>query len=118
MGFRSSPYNSVKMYLIAEEVLRGDRLDGNNPFQWHHIELNLPGTAKYVPTRAWITKRRTDGSLASDMVVFVDDKRLVGCGSKRVQEAGHASSTREFRTHYANGDRREEPKLQERGREQ
>ena len=29
------------------------------------------------------------------MVVFVDNKRLVGCVSERVREAGHASSTRE-----------------------
>ena len=27
MGFRSSPYNSVKMYLIVEEVVQGDRHD-------------------------------------------------------------------------------------------
>ena len=95
MGFRSSPYNSVKMYLIAEEVIRGDRLDGQNPFRWHHVELNLPGTANYNPSKAWITKRRVDGTLASDMVVFVDDKRLVGSGSHRTKKAGHASSTRE-----------------------
>ena len=25
MGFRSSPYNSVRMYLIIEEMIRGDR---------------------------------------------------------------------------------------------
>jgi hypothetical protein len=95
MGFRSSPYNSVKMYLIAEEIIKGDRLDGDNPFHWHHIELNLPGTKSYTPTRAWITKRRVDGSLATDMVVFVDDKRISGGGQQRVKEAGHASSTRE-----------------------
>ena len=95
MGFRSSPYNSVKMYLIAEEVIKGDRLDADNPFWWHHIELNLPGTACYTPTRAWISKRRNDGSLASDMVVFVDDKRIAGSGPARVKDAGHASSTRE-----------------------
>lgn len=32
MGFRSSPYNSVKMYLIAEEVIKGERLDSKTRF--------------------------------------------------------------------------------------
>ena len=95
MGFRSSPYNSVKMYLIAKEVIKGGRLDADNPFCWHHVELNLPGTPGYTPTRALISKRRVDGGLASDMVVFLDGKRVVRSGSKRVKEAGHASSKRE-----------------------
>ena len=95
MGFRSSPYNSVKMYLIAEEMIRGERLDSENPFRWHHAELNLPGTTSYNPARAWVTKRRVDGSLASDIVVFVDDKRLVGSGQQEVKDAGHRCSTRE-----------------------
>ena len=95
MGFRSSPYNSVKMYLIAEEVIRGDRLDSVNPFRWRRVEMNLPGSTNYNPGRAWVTKRRVDRSLASDMVVFVDDKRLAGSGQQEVKEAGHRCSTRE-----------------------
>ena len=95
MGFRPSPYNSVKLYLIAEEVIRGDRHDPTNAFRWDSIELNLPGTADYSPHRAWITKRRKDGSLASDMVCFMDDERLTGAGPERVEAAGHALSTRE-----------------------
>ena len=95
MGFRSSPYNSVKMYLIVEEVVRGDRRDSSNAFQWNHVMLNLPGTKSYNPSIPWITKRRTDGTLASDLVDFVDDERIVGCGSERAREAGHAVSTRE-----------------------
>ena len=95
MGFRSSPYNSVKMYLIVEEVIRGDRHDAENPFQWDLIRLNLPGTKEYDPSTPWITKRRADGSLASDLVDFVDDERITGSGSERVRQAGHAVSTRE-----------------------
>ena len=37
MGFTSSPYNTVKVNLIAEEVIRGDRHDEENAFQWHSI---------------------------------------------------------------------------------
>jgi hypothetical protein len=95
MGFRSSPYNSVKMFLICEEIIRGDRRDVNNAFQWDHVKLNLPGTANYNPSEGWLTKRQLDGTLASDMVTFVDDERVTGSGAERVREAGHTLSTRE-----------------------
>ena len=95
MGFRSSPYNSVKMYHIVEEVIRGDRRDSSNAFQWEYVKLNLPGTRSYDPSLPWITKRRNDGTLASDLVDFVDDERIVGHGSERAREAGHTVSTRE-----------------------
>lgn len=95
MGFKSSPYNSVRMYLIAEEIIRGDPGDATNPFQWEYVQLNLPGQKDYQPNIAWITKRRKDGSLASDFVCFVDDQRLGASNSKRMREAGHALSTRE-----------------------
>ena len=74
MGFKPSPYNSVKMYLVVEEILRGDRLDPENAFQYDHIHLNLPGTSGYNPSLAWISKRRKDKSLTTDMVSFVDDQ--------------------------------------------
>ncbi len=46
MGFRSLPYNSVKMNLIAEEILKCNRHGSENAFQYNHVHLNLPGTAK------------------------------------------------------------------------
>jgi hypothetical protein len=73
MGFKSLPYNSVRMYLISEEIIRGDCHDLDNAFQWHSIMLNLPGTKGYKPALSWISKRQNDGSLASDFVCFVDD---------------------------------------------
>ena len=57
--------------------------------------MNLPGTQKYDPAVPWITKRRSDGSLASDLIVFVDDERIVGGSKERVREAEHVVSTRE-----------------------
>ncbi len=56
MGFAASPYNSIKMAPIAEEICRGDcqeegrGADGRelNPFQWKRIQLNLPGTEGYA----------------------------------------------------------------------
>ena len=95
MGFRSSPYNSVRMYLIIEEMIRGDRRDGSNPFQWESLMLNLPGTEAYNPSLPWVIQLRADNSMASGMTCFVDDQRVTGDGGKRVVEAGHAISTRE-----------------------
>ena len=95
MGFTSSPYNTVKVNLIAEEVIRGDRHDEENAFQWHSIRLNLPGLIGYQNNDAWLSKRRKDGSMASDYVQFVDDQRLAAAGEKRMLEAGHTLSTRE-----------------------
>ena len=57
--------------------------------------LNLPGTSGYDPTRAWLTKQQADNSMASDLVCFLDNKRIIGEGQERVEEAGHALSTRE-----------------------
>jgi len=95
MGFKPSPYNSVKTYLIIEELLRGDRHDTSNAFQWQEVALNLPGTKDYKPNQVWISKRREDGSLASDFVCFMDDQRVVGEGDDRILEAGHTLSSRE-----------------------
>jgi hypothetical protein len=44
MGFKSSPYNSVRTYLIAEEIIWGDRHNRENAFQWEYTMMNLPGT--------------------------------------------------------------------------
>ncbi len=95
MGFRPSPYKSIRMYFIAKEVIRGDQHDPINPFQWDTILLNLPGMREYSPSLAWISKHRSDGSLASDFVCFVDNLRVMGKGRDRVIEAGHTISTRE-----------------------
>jgi hypothetical protein len=95
IGFRPSPYNSIRIYLIAEEVIQGDHNDPNNAFQWSHLLLNLPGTENYKHSLAWVSKRRKDGSLASDFVCFVDNLWITGQGRKRVMEAGHTISTRE-----------------------
>ncbi len=86
MGFAASPYNSIKMALIAEEICKGNRFetgvgwDGKeiNPFQWKGVHLNLPGTKDYDPCVTWISKRREDGRIAYDVFTFVDDERVVG----------------------------------------
>ncbi len=83
------------MYIVAEELIRGDCHDKLNPFQWDSLMMNLPGEPGYNPSKAWISKRRYDNSLASNFVCFVDDQRTKGQTRERVIKAGHAISTRE-----------------------
>ena len=95
MGAKPSPFNSVRTQLIAEEIIRGDRHDTTNAFQWKGVKLNLQGTKAYKPNQAWIVRIREDGTLASDFVTFVDDQRVCGAGPQQTKEAGHTLSTRE-----------------------
>jgi hypothetical protein len=73
---------------VAEEVIRGDRKDPTNPFQWYSVKLNLPGPG-YDPTMAWVMKLREDSRLASDLFTFVDDERLTGVTEELTWQAGH-----------------------------
>ena len=86
MGFAASPYSSVKMVLIVEEVCRGNwheeglGLDGKelNLFQWKFIRLNLQGTKDYDPCHSWILKMQLDGCVVCDILSFVDDEHVGG----------------------------------------
>jgi len=97
MGFAPSPYNSVKMALIVEEVSKGDRHQSNvgcdgrelNPFQWETVKLNLPGSWEYDPCVSWITKQSKDGRIACDVFTFVDDERVIGPDEKLTWQASH-----------------------------
>lgn len=89
MGFKSSPYIAVKMTLICEEMVRGDRHDVDNPFHWATVRLNLPGTPGYTPTKSWISKLRKDGRVAADFFTFVDDERVTGPDEELTWQAGH-----------------------------
>jgi hypothetical protein len=57
--------------------------------------MNLMGTSKYNPSKAWITKQHSDSSLANNFVCFVDDQRITGRGRQRLNEARHAIKTQE-----------------------
>ena len=100
MGFAASPNNSCLMALVIEEVIKGDRhetgvgRDGKelNPFQWFRVQLNLPGTKDYNPTKTWICKLREDGLFACEMLTFVDDERFAGPTEELTWQAGHRAA--------------------------
>ena len=76
MGLKSSPYQAVQAVLVAREVALGDRLDENNAFRWKLVKLNLPGSREYDPSIPWVAKFRSDGTLAADLFMYVDDGRV------------------------------------------
>ena len=103
MGFAASPYNSVLMILIAEEICRGNRLERGiseygleeNPFQWARVRLNLPGSPNYDPKLSWIAKVRADGLLACDVHTFVDDERVSGPTQELTWQASHVLAAKQ-----------------------
>eukprot|EP00804_Cyclotella_cryptica_P012519 CCRYP_017724-RA/>CCRYP_017724-RA protein AED:0.34 eAED:0.23 QI:0/0/0/1/1/1/3/0/930 len=95
MAFSPSPYNSIRMALIAEEVIRGDKEDSMNPFQWNSVCLNLPGTSSYDPMTSWIAKVREDGLVACELFTFVDDERVTGATEELTWLAAHVMAAKQ-----------------------
>ena len=73
MGITFSSYACVQVSLRLKWKILGDRYNPNNPYQWSRVELNIPGTPSYDPTKSWIMKIRIDGAIATDLYIYVDD---------------------------------------------
>eukprot|EP00804_Cyclotella_cryptica_P022761 CCRYP_004987-RA/>CCRYP_004987-RA protein AED:0.44 eAED:0.44 QI:0/-1/0/1/-1/1/1/0/204 len=95
MGFSPSPNNLIRMALIAEEVIRGDKTDSMNPFQWNSVRLNLPGTSSYDPTTSWIAKVGEDSLVACELFTFVDDERITGATEELTWLATHVMAAKQ-----------------------
>jgi hypothetical protein len=79
MGLRPSPFACVRNYYLAEEIVRGDRLDASNPLRWDRIILNLPGDPKFNPSLPRVFKwNDVIKNFAGDLQAFVDDLRASG----------------------------------------
>ena len=79
MGLKSSPYQAGQAILVAKEVIKGDRKDPGNAFRWDDVRMNLPGSKEYDPKHPWVSKiRLSDGKIAADLFVYVDDARITG----------------------------------------
>jgi hypothetical protein len=67
MGVKSSPYQAVSALTVADEIIKGDRFDEGNIFQWVRVRLNLPGNKDYDSNLPWVSKVREDGRIASNL---------------------------------------------------
>ena len=77
MGLTYSPYQSLKLLINEKFIAYGDRNYLLKPFQWSHANLNLPGDKSYTPKLPWVMKVRSDGHLASEVFIYVDDGRII-----------------------------------------
>ena len=83
MGLRPSPYASIQGGLRAKYIVIGDRHDKENAYQWDHVVLNLPFAKNYIANLPRLKKIRVDGGLASEVVQYVDDLRIVASSAEQ-----------------------------------
>ena len=77
MGVTSSPYIYTQGALQANQIIKGDRHDSKNTFQWNRLEKNLLCLATYNATHPKVRKVRKDGLMSSDIVQYMDDTRTL-----------------------------------------
>jgi hypothetical protein len=68
------------MWALA--IIFGDRTNAKNVFRFCHVRLNLPGKQDYNPMWPWVYKERIDGSIASDVHVYVNELRTMGASTE------------------------------------
>jgi hypothetical protein len=85
----SPPYTCFQGACRAKRVMLGDRKSEENPFCWDTVVMNLPGAWEYDPTMPKLYKRKLDGSIAGDLMIYIDDVHVV---SDSHDETWNASS--------------------------
>jgi hypothetical protein len=82
--------------LISEEIIKGDRKSETNPFRWHRVIFNLPGTAQYDPSRPWMFRwDDIDQEMAPFVLSYVDDLRTGSSkGKKDCEEVTHVAGSK------------------------
>jgi hypothetical protein len=93
MGLRPSPYQACQGMMWALEIIFGDQRDVSNVFRFEKLKLNLPGNKTYNPLRPWVYKARKDGTIASDVHVYVDDLCTTGKSEKECWAASQRVSS-------------------------
>jgi hypothetical protein len=73
MSLRPSPYVSVQGLLRAKQMVLEDHKDKGNPYHWEWVQQNLPGDVDYDLTLPWIAKICSNGKVAANVHIYVDD---------------------------------------------
>ena len=76
-GLTESPYWSLQLLIHVTFIDNGERKDALNPFQWSHAKMNLPVDESYISKLLSVMKVRSDGHLASEVFIYVDDSRII-----------------------------------------
>ena len=93
MGWVAAPYITTQSLSLAKEVIWGDFHQQNNPYDWSHVELNLPGDHDYTPALPWVRRVTSAGDIASDCPTYVDDARIISSSLPGCVRAGHKFAT-------------------------
>ena len=84
MGVQSFPYNCTQGDLWANQIVKGNRHDPKNTFQWDHVEENLPYSETYNATLPQVQKVQKDGDTAFSIVQYIDDARMLASTEERL----------------------------------
>ena len=77
-GGNESPELATTFYYLAEEFIRGNHTDLNNPLRWDDIILNLIGNPDFDPTLPNVFKWDSIASrIPGDFPGYVDDLRAI-----------------------------------------
>jgi len=80
-------------------------------FAWSAVELNLPGSSRYDPAWPWMSKRRADGRIASDIHLYVDDNRETAATQELAWRASSRMAKRVRGWDYRTPRKRREPSV-------
>ena len=95
MGLRSSPEWAARFYYIAEEFVRGNERDIDNPLYWDKIVINAIGNDDFNPSLPWVYKYDSVRKLiAGDIRAYVDDLRTVGWSLEHAWKIARAVASR------------------------
>jgi hypothetical protein len=83
-GWQSSPYFALRMLARALEI--AVESTGENVFQIHRVQLNLPGQTGYDPSKPRLVKLRADGTTSANIIVYFDDARVLGPTEEAAQQ--------------------------------
>ena len=76
---------TLRILAQALEICIGNHTATNNPFHWHHVQINLPCTYGYDPSLPHVHLIRFGGEEVVRIIVFFDDRLFYGLGAERVQ---------------------------------
>ena len=93
MGVKSSPYQVVQGMSVVEEVIRGVPHGKKNVFGWSKVRMNCPGSPTYDPSKPWVSKVKECGTIAADLVLYVDELRPSGTGREEAWLAARRTAS-------------------------
>ena len=95
MGLKSSPYNCTRVFSWSEDIIRGDRSQEGNPFEWDSVILNLPGSEEYKPDDPWVYRWNSRlNKKAAFFGSYIDDIRSGDSSREAVDRTTHVIASK------------------------